>query len=169
MKYLFLVSVFPFIFSFVILPKDYEILTSKDWEYMRESSHSPALSSTLQAKVQWKSYNEWQCFDANEIDLDFETVDYNGIRKIPTIFVMQIYPAKIFDLSPETNWRSVETLNYWKELVEGSSSVCIFAAYLQTDEKGTPDEFESWVIEDIKTRKGYWSSDDEEMQLLEEE
>lgn len=134
-----------FLVSFISPDVHYLLLDESDYEFMRQDNDSPALSIP---DVNFKSYNEWQCFDASEVQLLLAEIDYNGWRQIPSINVKSMS----FDIDPDINWDVEKISNYWSDLITGSRSICIFGAYLPNDD----DKNSSWYIQKIKTQNGYW-------------
>ena len=134
---------------------EFSILTEED--YTLESvtrDVGPSLSSPLDAKDQWESYNEWRCFPKEVVELTCNEIDTDegDWRKNPILIATTDKHTFEYDLDPTTPWDCDFTLNEWRHVIDGTGEVCLFAAYLQPLDEGVS----LWVLDRIKTERGYW-------------
>ena len=129
------------------------LLSAEDWslEIAERSSGRPALSNVI-GESEWESFNQWLCFSAEEIELNFVDVEYGGLKKIPTVVARSVGHRFEISLSPEVSRNPNRVMAEWEDLVMGSSRVCLYAAYLQP----IADDVSLWTLSQMKTEKGYW-------------
>ncbi|MFN8370283.1 MAG: hypothetical protein U0T83_06625 [Bacteriovoracaceae bacterium] len=150
----FLISVvLLFNLSFSWQDNSYDILNENDWNLYKQNNENPALSSSVQDEIQWKSYNKWRCFSSEKLEFSCGTVDYNGEHDVPIINIED----NEYDLSPEYTWDCKKIIQVWSKLIENEKSVCIYGAYLQ-DLELEKITSSLWYIERIKTSKGYFQA-----------
>ena len=128
---------------------NYSVLGISDVKMMIEDNKSPAITIPA-TKEQY--FNKWQCFDVKTIEISEAEIDYNEKRIVPYIQVNSNKRSLQFNVDPVINWDKKVVINKWKELANNQKSICLFAAYLQTD----PDGTSIWYIDRIKTKAGYW-------------
>lgn len=131
------------------------------WEY--DLSQGPILSSPLNAKEKFESYNEWHCFSTDSIELECTDINYNDKDKqVPTIIAKTDTLIYNFDLSPEIDWDCPEIIHTWNDLFEDERSICVYAAYLQDLEfdNSNSERNTLWYISRIKTSGDYWLPED---------
>ncbi len=133
------------------------LLTKRDYE-SESQQEEPALSSSLTSEDEWESFNEWRCSPTTAVELTCTEIDYGGWRKSPTIVVAFKEGRREYDLDPTLDWDCDVTLKEWQRLLENSTEVCLFGAFLQT-----LDENDSlWVLSQLKSEGGYWKEGDHE-------
>jgi hypothetical protein len=115
----------------------------------------PALSSAIGQTPAWQSFNQWICFHHKQIEaLQAEAIDYHKRKKIPLLAAngdSQNSGGYEFELDDfDLNYRLI--LKEWNYLMKDESEICLFAAHLQT----TPEGLSLWVLDRLKTSKGYW-------------
>jgi hypothetical protein len=132
------------------------LLTEEDrgieWTSREEG---PALSSSLNAKEKWESYNEWRCFPIRAIELTCNEIDAGDgdWRKSPMIIATIEHRHFEYDLDPTTPWDCEFTLNEWREVIGDSAEICLFAARLQPLDDGGS----LWVLDRIKSERSSWA------------
>ncbi len=129
------------------------LLTSQDYELeiAERTSGQPALSSPMDEEP-WESFNHWLCFSNDEVQLQFSAVDYRGWKKIPTVVASSVGHRFEISLSPEVSRDHDQVIMEWVALMNESSRICVYAAYLQP----IADDGSLWTLARIKTEKGYW-------------
>ncbi len=138
------------------------LLTDDDLR-LEEGQTKSALSSPIGETPAWESYNEWRCFFAEDISMQFLEYTWKpetqtGSKGQSAAIIASTNDGD-FEFDYEDSHFTGEDpkviLSEWKDLSEGERVVCIYAAYLETID--TPEEvFESWIVTGIKTSKGYW-------------
>jgi len=147
------------ILSFTPIDDRYSILDENDFAMMKVDNESPALTIPDE---NFESFNEWICFNINDVEITKSEVDYNGWHYVPSINASVSNSIISFDLDPEEKWDVDLVINTWNDLFENQKSVCISGAYLQeTDNNG-----ELWYIQKIKTNNGYWDRSDSDQFIL---
>ncbi|MGZ3709705.1 MAG: hypothetical protein ACXWP5_11550 [Bdellovibrionota bacterium] len=143
-----------------------DLLSGEDYaqeESDRTDGH--ALSSALDDENPWESFNKWQCFPADSAEITCATAEYNGPKDVPILTVSYGTHHYEFSMDPEPEPDCAKVSAKWKNLLENQSSFCTYAAFLQysEDASGTPDKDESvWIINQLKTGKGYWKFENKE-------
>ncbi len=127
------------------------LLTEADYE-IESQQEEPALSSSLASKEEWESYNEWHCYPIAAVELTCIEIDYGSRRRTPTIVATSNTEHYEYDLDPTFNWDCEFTLKEWRGLLNNSSQVCFFGAYLQS----LGEKESLWVLSQIKSENGYW-------------
>lgn len=130
--------------SFISPDSNYFLLDESDFQFMRLDNKEPALSIP---EENFKSYNQWQCFETQDVEVLLVDIDYNKWHQVPSIAV----GTMAFDIDPDINWDKDKVLDHWNNLIQGSKSICIFAAFLQNNDNNS-----LWYIQKIKTQNGYW-------------
>jgi hypothetical protein len=138
-------------------------LLSNDDIHLEEEQEGPALSSAIDAKDYWESFNQWQCFDTGIVTLEF----VSHLRSPDTVLKETKSPSIRVDLPNMTLDFDLEderldsddfplfaerTAEQWKTLLKEEKFVCFYGAYLQRIE----ENHSYWLISKIKTGKGYW-------------
>jgi len=132
------------------------ILSEEDIE-IEQSQSTPALSSVPTEKPQWESFNEWQCFPIESINLECSVhILGEGLNqreeRYPCLVAMTSTQTMSFDFD-ETSSESCESaLDEWRALLHGQRTVCVYAAYLQDLE----EKHGYWIGRTLKTASGYW-------------
>jgi hypothetical protein len=106
----------------------------------------------------------WQCFPTSGVEFQCAEAQYEGLRRVPLFHVE--YASHLYEFSMETDPAPDcdKVLNDWKKLFKGEDAFCVYAAYLQKLEFQPKDGIDGsvWMINRLKTRKGYWSFDSDE-------
>jgi hypothetical protein len=145
----------PIVFVFLFITvwffnSNYSALNISDIKMMIEDNREPAITIPA-TKEQY--FNKWKCFDVKSLEIDEAEIEYNGRQIVPYIQVNSSNHSFQFNVDPVIHRGDHKIIiNKWKELIRNQKSVCIFAAYLQTD----PDGTSVWYISKIKTEAGYW-------------
>ena len=84
--------------------------------------------------------------------LQFSAVDYRGWKKIPTVVASSVGHRFEISLSPEVSRDHDQVMMEWVALMNESSRICVYAAYLQP----IADDGSLWTLARIKTENGYW-------------
>jgi hypothetical protein len=152
------------------------VLDSSDynWEHLDRATGESALSGFLvESKPTWESYNQWQCFPSDGIEMQCAEADYEGhVRRIPLIHVWHASHLYEFSMESEPEPDCDQVVGHWKGLLTGEDAFCVYAAYLQELEYLPKDpslEGSLWIMNRLKTRKGYWSFDSDENYIRENE
>jgi hypothetical protein len=135
----------------------YSLLSQEDDDFEKEEYRSGryALSSG-NTEPYWESYNQWLCFARDQINIIFVEVDYGGLKGVPTFVAHELNHRYEVSLSPELKFDPEQVVAEWNQLLKESSSICLYAAYLQLI-----DVHESlWTLSMLKTENGYWSERD---------
>lgn len=141
----------------------YDLLGPEDQEMeITDQTEGPALSSGLNAANQWESFNTWQCFSTESIQLECSELDYGAIY-VPTLRMSNGTILYDFSLDPEPDLNCEEILAKWTALLKNQRSFCVYAAYLQKYhdnpfELDGIEEWHLWIVNQIKTLNGYWNS-----------
>ena len=153
-----------------------DLLDEPDYERMRtDASQGPALSGPLiNGAVSWASYNQWLCFPAQNIDITCMEDEYGGgVRKVPALHVSEGSHYFEFSMDPEPTPDCDKITKRWKALLEDEGVFCAYAAPLQELDIGVYDTAAEtgsfWIINQLKTAKGYWSFESDENWLGQED
>jgi len=137
-----------------------EILDEQDVASAR--NERSALSSRPEIQPAWESFSEWQCFPIEALEVEFikycqpEGCDPQTDYDIPSIGASYggHYYQFEYDLEADSSEQIAEE---WKNLIQGQSSVCIYAALFPEGALGPHDPNQSlWALYNIKTKKGPW-------------
>ena len=135
------------------------LLTVEDLALQRDQD-LPAMTSSLQDKVQWQSFNEWRCFSVEGLEIIESAVKFNerdSWRKISLISIEHAGRLYEFNVPHEFYWDAKGLEREWRALFEGSPEVCFFAALVQDAHPDGPGEDATpYEIDRIKTSRGYW-------------
>ena len=140
-----------------------ELLSTADYEQIKlDSTRGPALSSYLDGKsLYWESYNTWQCFPTRDLEIDCMEAEYNGIKRVPTIHIIYNLHRFEFSMDPEPEPNCDIIIDRWKNLLLDENTFCTYAAFLQDLDLSDPDSIAKdgsvWIINQLKTSKGYWN------------
>lgn len=131
------------------------ILTQEDFDMQREHfEDGPTMTSV---SGDWKSYNQWQCFNVNQIEFDCAVYDYDK-KLVPHLKIQYSSFRYEFDLHVEDGFDCRKTLETWADLMDGSREICIYAAFMPgVRETDYPSDWYLWYIHTIKTSNGYWN------------
>jgi hypothetical protein len=140
------------------------LLSAEDFAQERTDADHPALSSSLQEDPGWESFNTWSCFSARNLELECSELDFGAIH-VPTLRVIENSAAYDFSLDPEPNMDCEQIRDQWRQLLDGEPAICTYAAYLQdlpadSLRDGSLDSWTLWIVNRLKTSKGYWSISD---------
>lgn len=122
-----------------------------------DQSYGPALSSALDDPNPWVSYNEWNCFPPESVELTYSEIYYDGWKKMPSLQAR--IEGRLLVFEPDAD-REVDvrlTLDQWNHLVSDSSLICTYAAFLQELDEKT----DLFVLDRVKTERGSWVVTDE--------
>ncbi|NDG28252.1 MAG: hypothetical protein EB120_13885, partial [Proteobacteria bacterium] len=142
-----------------------DLLTEEDIG-LEETQEAPALSSMLDTENPWKSYNQWQCFDARDVTPTFmghflDPEDRSEEMRTPALQVELPEETLVFDLEPEDlKFMDCEDcpskiFENWREWLDRERAICIYAAHLQ--DLNADESY--WILSKIKTSRGYWSKE----------
>lgn len=141
-------------------PNHSDILTDQDYaQELSDENAGPALSSAIDEKPHWESFNTWQCFSTQTIQLECTALDYGKIG-VPTLKVRDQNHLYDFSLDPDPNLSCEEVLPKWSAILDRQISFCVYSAYLQE----LPAEsyahegvtrWSLWIVDQIKSN-GYW-------------
>ncbi|HBQ21547.1 MAG: hypothetical protein A2Z91_02230 [Deltaproteobacteria bacterium GWA2_38_16] len=148
----------------------YGILTSSDFDTQRNQDRH-ALSAALDDPDYWESYNLWQCFPKEEIEINCIKVCYkdkciaNEDWSDSLTFLAQPSDGALYEFSfDDDHERSCnQTMEIWWPLLNGQQAVCLYAAYLQDFDVSSEENIKRhsyWVIDRFKTLAGQYSSSD---------
>jgi hypothetical protein len=145
----------------------YDLLNFEDQE-MEAAAHGeiPALSSGLNVTNQWESFNTWLCFSTETVQPECSELD-NGALHVPTLRIRQGSTLYDFSLDPEPSLNCEQILEKWISLIQNQRSFCVYAAQLQIYpnnpfESDGIEEWQLWIVDQIKTHNGYWKREDPE-------
>ena len=175
--------------SFATARSSHHLLSEEDLEQeLMDAENGPQLNSALNEYPHWESFNEWNCFSTQTVQLECSALDYGQIH-VPTLRVTDsglLYDYSSgnsknlyeFQMSEEPGLGCKEVLQKWNTLLESERAFCVYSAYLQDL---PADHFEAegvkrWtlsIISQLKTQQGYWREykpveDPEEMESDEE-
>lgn len=135
----------------------YDLLDSEDLEI--RSTSRPALSHR-DGDESWVSYNKWQCFTASSLSLfyaihDFSEYGGSPSERTPTFRFENDEEVIDFDFDNHGYFGgdSETIMSEWKDLLQRSPVVCIYAAYLQDIAPGHA----YWIVDELKSVSGYWN------------
>ncbi len=129
---------------------NYSVLNISDLKMMIRDNKDPAITIP---STREQYFNKWQCFSVKHIEIAEAKIELNKAQTVPYIQVSSNNHNFQFNVDPVIHRGDQKIIiNKWKELIRNQKSVCIFAAYLQTD----PDGTSVWYIGKIKTKAGYW-------------
>jgi hypothetical protein len=152
------------------------LLTEDDYKAQQQeaTARGPALSAPLDGKTPyWESFNQWLCFPVEAVEITCLEAEYGRIVKVPALHI--VYGAHYYEFSmdpdPEPDCEAVT--RYWRTLLEGEREFCVYAAPLQEYE-GVPSESGAkdgsvWIINRLKSGKGYWNFETEDNWLKDDE
>lgn len=135
-------------------------LLNKDDIAQEKNDHDsgPVMQSSLEAEKQWESYNQWLCFDKDNIELTRVDIEYDGkIKSLPQINAWTSEHYLEISLSADTEDDNDRTFSEWQNLSEGMNQICIYAAHLQYLYSLGNRQSSLWIISKLKTEFGYWS------------
>lgn len=152
------------------------LLKEDDYKAQQQdaSARSPALSAPLDGRTPyWESFNQWLCFPAKAVEITCLEAEYGGIVKVPALHI--VYDAHYYEISmdPDPKPDCEFVTRRWQELLEGESGFCAYAAPLQ-EYDGVPSESGAkdgsvWIINRLKSNKGYWNFEADENWLKDDE
>ena len=153
MKYIILFLIFLTITSFEYSDESFAILNSEDWKEQYLERNEPALRIPLKNEAWLKSFNQWRCYPAHQINIEKAEVDYGGWHEIPSIKI-NLHSGRYlsFDLDPDEPWDTEKVISDWNSKLSNAENVCIYSAYLQSHQ-----ESDMYYVEKIKFGDKYWS------------
>lgn len=132
----------------------YGILSDEDYSVLIGSnSLGPALRSVPGTSPYWESYNEWFCFSAERVDLRLSKHELDPPVLVPTMGVW--FEDHLYEFEVSSNLivnNGSDILRHWQSLLEGEAGICVMAAFLQS----LDSESSLWILQAVKTQKGYW-------------
>jgi hypothetical protein len=146
-----------------------ELLNDEDYRLQSEAfaAHDSALSAPLDGKTPyWESYDQWLCFPADKVEVTCLEAEYGGIVPVPAIHVVQTghYYEITMDPDPKPDCELVS--RRWRELLDGESEFCAYAAPLQEHDAVPEDsgarDGSIWIVNRLKSSKGSWDFTTEE-------
>lgn len=136
------------------------LLIDEDFQLENEQDR-PALSSVIGEEPAWESFNEWQCYSANQIMLYCSINSFSNWdgtvdeKRIPSIRI-STDSGEILEFDYDANGTfKVDcelTLQEWTRLLHQSKILCLFGAYLQDIAEGET----YWILDRLKTSNGLW-------------
>jgi hypothetical protein len=136
-------------------------------------THGPALSAPTDGSPYWAAYNRWLCFPAENIEISYVEAEYGEIRKVPTLHVTEGSNFFEFSVDPEPAPHFDNITENWKALLKDETVFCVYAAPLQdldvSNYETTVESASLWVINRLKTSKGYWKLESDENWLKDDE
>jgi hypothetical protein len=142
-----------------------DLLNEEDREFERaDREDGPELSAPLSENPRWESFNEWQCFSTQTLQLECTELDY-GEMHVPTLRIADAGHLFDFSMERESDLGCDKVLESWRNLLDGEDAFCVYAAYLQDlhAEHFSEEGVERWtlrILSQIKTRKGYLLEED---------
>ena len=123
----------------------------------RIAENRPALSSALDEEKQWKSFDQWGCFDPKNLKIECSEYE-NGKFYVPSISTNIEGRNIVWDLSAENRYNCPSILEHWKLIMSEEDEICILSAYLQelkfTQAEEKPSEL--WILSALKTKDEFW-------------
>jgi len=149
-----------------------DLLDEHDYAQMENDfAHAPAMSAPLDGSPYWAAYNQWLCFPTQNIEISYVEAEYGEMRKLPTLHVTQDSHFFEFSMDPEPAPNFDNIAAKWKALLKDEAAFCVYAAPLQeldVTHYSTPAESASlWIVNRLKTSKGYWNFESDENWLKE--
>lgn len=151
-----------FLFSLIIITsftnqRASDLLNETDYLIAEHGNNAPALSIPSKDGSWIYSYNKWICFPAEFLEISKSKVNYDGWKELPNLnTTFNNENILIFDLDHDENWDTNSILLHWSEELSKSQDVCIFAAYLESNENE-----HIYFIEKIKFENSYWNRSEE--------
>lgn len=139
-------------------PSAYKILSLADQIMEIEAQKRPAISSSPDSKDPWESHSLWQCFRTLNVQVLKETISYSYAKDLPYLQVKDDGQTFIFSLSPNENYGPREVFPRWRKLLDRATEVCILGAKFPLKKDQTKQQL--WIIDQLKTKNGYWNRDD---------
>lgn len=128
------------------------------WRLCNDQDSGHVLQSSLDAEKQWESYNQWLCFDKDNIELTRVEIEYDGkIKSMPQINAWTSENYLEISLSADTEYDNDQIFSEWQNLMEGTNQICVYAAHLQYLYSLGNRQSSLWIISKLKTGFGYWS------------
>lgn len=153
-----------------------DLLDGHDYEQMRvDVSRGSALSGPLvNGSPTWASYNQWLCFPARDVEIACAEDEYDReIRKVPVLHTTEGSHYFEFSMDAEPAPDCDKITERWKALLQDEGAFCAYAAPLQElniSAYDTQAEAGSlWIINQLKTSKGYWRFESDENWLRQDE
>jgi len=135
----------------VMIHSKYPTLGFKDYYKYFKDQKRPAITASSSERNYWESFNKWQCFNKNEVH---SYCDKEKGIEYPILTAFAGAKEYYFDLDEIGNRPCKVIIDQWNKLLEVESKVCIYSAKLQNL---SPEGNETlWVINRLKTSKGYW-------------
>ena len=150
----------------------YKVLSEADIKLEKDQT-DPALSSAIDERPHWESFNRWLCFYSDEVETLCADVCWRpdscaagGWEKEPIISVL--HRNHLYEFEDESRFDQPpceEIQRRWKMILNRQSVVCIFAAHLQDNEVSPEEGFKrhsTWILSRVKTYGGEWQTKDSE-------
>ncbi len=153
--------------------KHSDLLTEGDYaKEAAEQGGAPALSSG-NTNPYWESFNKWQCFGADEADIQCVGIN-SGAERVIILSVIHDHKFLEFSSDPASIVECENLRARWAELLKNERSFCLYAALLQEDPgsaSGIPgvERWQTWIASHLKTRSGDWDYQTDKSRRLEEE
>lgn len=145
----------------------YNLLNDIDYAKARsDAAQGPALTAPLDGSPYWSSYNQWLCFSSQNIEMSCLEAEYNGIKKVPVLHLTEGTHYFEFSMDPEPALDCNKVIDRWNALLKNELAFCAYAAPLQeldiTAYDSNAETGSVWIINQLKTAKGYWKFESEE-------
>ena len=107
------------------------------------------------------SYNEWICLSSQDLVLTCSEHEFEEDETVivPMISVDDGNKVFEFEVSSSETLDCNDTLEQWVKLVDSENAICVLAAYLQNltfKDDEVIDNHSLWILDGLKTKKGYW-------------
>jgi hypothetical protein len=146
-------------FGWSILNFKGPLLTEEDLAYVKETNKRPSITIPEEGL---EFYNDWHCLRSKSVTISVSEIDYDGLKKSPTINSLFEKKNTEYHIDPDVNWQVDKIISYWKKLLKGSDEICILSVFLQSSPEG-----DIRYIERIKTRNGIWDRGDDQFTIEE--
>ena len=134
------------------------LLSSEDLELQSTDLKKPVLSISFDGSDRRETYNQWACFDTEQVRFESSEVNYAGkLKWLPVIMVTTLGQRFEFSLYEEFGEDGQEVLKQWQELSSGAPEICFYAPFLQYIHDADAGLLHSqWILSRIKTKTGQW-------------
>lgn len=134
------------------------LLSAEDLELQRTDRQNPVLSVAFDGSDRQKTYSQWMCFEAEQVQFEGEEVRYAEKTKwLPLAIVTTLGQRFEFSLYDEFGEDGKEVLKKWKDLYAGAPEICFYAPFLQYVKKDREGlAYSQWLLQRMKTKNGYW-------------
>lgn len=132
-------------------------LNESDFKLQEKSNYQgPPLRYFDEEGALVPSYNEWLCFSTEGLTLTCSEHEMDELIKTPMIASYAGTNAFEMEPSPTDGVDCEQTLEIWKNLLDEEENFCVLGSYLQDLPTGGSEKRSLWVLEALKTERGYW-------------